>query len=93
MPGFFRGQRVILNSSNADINEQTVTEQFRGILYITDKRVIFQATRNGFEKPHTSLTSIAPYSNAADLQYGSATHSLLVPDGELVYRVMKVLQK
>ena len=87
MPGFFRGTRIRLNRGRIDPDEQVITEQFRGVLYVTNTRVIFQAAQNGFEKPHSSLTSIAPYTNAVNLQYGSISHNLLVPDGELLNRV------
>ena len=92
MPGLFKGTRISLNRSQTDEVESVTIEQFRGILYITNKRVIFQANQSGFERPHTSLTSIAPYSNAVDLQYGSTNYSLLVPDGSLVNAVLNLLR-
>jgi hypothetical protein len=88
--GFF-GMRHNVSRGRTDVEEQIFIEQFRGILYITNKRVIFQATKNGFEKPLTSLTSIAPYSNAVELQYGSAGYSLLVPNGVLIQTVLNLL--
>ena len=93
MPGLFKGTNIKINRGRMDPDEKIITEQFRGILYVTNKRIIFQANQNGFEKAHTSLTSILPYSNAVDLQYGSTNHSLLVPNGNLVLEVMDLLQK
>jgi hypothetical protein len=92
MPGLFKGTRVNMNRTRANFEENTITEQFRGILYITNKRVIFQAAPNGFEKSHGYLTSIAPYSNAVDLQYGSTIHSLIVPDGTLIHMVITLIK-
>ncbi|MDR2560284.1 MAG: hypothetical protein LBC63_00715 [Holophagales bacterium] len=91
MPGLFSGTRIRFNQGRTTPDEQVVTEQFNGVLYITNKRIIFQAIKNGFEKAHTSLTSIAPYTNAVDLQYGSTSYRLLVPDGELLNRLMGLL--
>jgi len=91
MPGLFKGTRIRLNRGRIDPDEKVITEQFRGVLYVTNKRVIFQSNQNGFEKQHTSLTSIAPYTNAVDLQYDSICHRLLVPDGELLNKVMNLL--
>jgi len=91
MPGLFSGTRIRINKGRTDPEERMVTEQFGGVLYITNKRIIFQASKNGFEKPHTSLTSIAPYSNAVDLQYGSMSYRLLVPDGALLNALMGLL--
>jgi hypothetical protein len=90
-PSLLGGTLIRHSTGRTDHDERVVTEQFPGILYVTNKRVIFQASKNGFEKPHTSLTSIAPYSNAVDLQYGSTSSRLLLPDGDLFYRLMTLL--
>ncbi|GHV28781.1 hypothetical protein FACS1894167_06750 [Synergistales bacterium] len=91
MPGFFKGTRVHMNNGRTDMKENVITEQFRGILYITNKRTIFQANKNAFDKPHTGLTALAPYSNAIELQYGEKTYSLLVPNGGIISAVMDLL--
>lgn len=82
--------RHTINRGRTDVEEQPDIEQIRGILYITNKRLIFQATNNGVEKPHTLLTSIAPYLNAVELQYGSTHYNLIVPDGTLVNMVLNL---
>ena len=87
--GFF-GMRHTINRGQTDVEEHADIEQIRGILYITNKRLIFQATKNGVEKQHTLLTSIAPYLNAVELQYGSTHYNLIVPDGALVNMVLKL---
>jgi hypothetical protein len=93
MPGLFKGTRIYTNRGKTTYDEQIVTEQFRGVLYITNKRIIFQANKNGFDKAHTSLSSIAPYNNAVELQYGSTSHTLLVADGTLVQKVVNIIRK
>lgn len=55
-----------------------------------NKRVIFQATQNAFNKQHRYLTSIEPYSNAVVLQYGDKTYELIVADGSIVDYVLKL---
>jgi len=88
--GFF-GMRHTTSQGRTDVEEHAVVEQIPGILYITNKRLIFQATKNGTEMPHTLLTSIAPYSNAVQLQYGSKHFNLIVPDGALVNLVFNLI--
>jgi len=73
--------------------EQNYHEQIKGIIYITNKRTIFQAESNGFDKAHTSLTAVVPYSNAVDMQYGSTHYCLIVPDGHLVNEVYNIIHK
>ena len=60
--------------------EEKSTVKTKGVFYITDKRLIFIADENGFEKKLSSLTAITPYSNAVKLQFGNKTTTLLVPD-------------
>ena len=88
-PGLFKGQRISFGQGKPI--EHTETLEFKGILYITNKRVILQCKENGFEKLHRYLTAIKPYSNGVELQYGNKTSSLIVPDGALVNDVLRLV--
>lgn len=87
-PGLFKGTRI--NTGMSKPIEYEEVNQQKGILYITNKRVIFQASQNAFDKQHRYLTSIEPYRNAVVLQYGNVTFELVVPDGQLVNHVLKM---
>lgn len=67
-------------SRGTPVEEKSVVKT-KGIFYITDKRIIFVADENGFEKKISSLTAITPYSNAVKMQFGNKTFTLMVPDG------------
>ncbi len=71
--------------------EYIETKQQKGILYITNKRIIFQASENAFDKQHRYLSSIESYSNAIILQYGQTTYELIVADGAIVNHVLKLI--
>lgn len=88
-PGLFKGTRI--NTGVSKAHEYIETKQQKGILYITNKRVIFQASENAFDKQHRYLSSIEPYSNAVVLQYGQKTYELIVPDGAIVNHVLKLI--
>lgn len=87
-PGLFKGTRIGTGITKP-IEYEEIKQQ-KGILYITNKRVIFQAPQNAFDKQHKYLTSIEPYSNAVVLQYGEKTYELVVPDGSIVNHVLKL---
>lgn len=87
-PGIFKGTRYHVGASKPYEYEEI--KQQKGILYITNKRVIFQAAQNAFDKSHTSLSSIEPFDNAVVLQYGDKTYELIVPDGAIVNHVLKL---
>jgi len=90
-PGLFKGHRIHTGTTKP-IEYEEVKQQ-KGILYITNKRVIFQAPENAFEKLHRYLSAIVPYSNAVILQYGQKVFELVVPDGSIVNRVLKLENK
>ena len=87
-PGLFKGTRFHTGVTKP-IEYEEIKQQ-KGILYITNKRVIFQAPENAFDKQHRYLSSIAPFSNAVVLQYGERTYELIVPDGTIVDHVLKL---
>ena len=49
------------------------------------------ATKNGFDKQIKKITAITPYSNGIDLQYGSKTYSLFLPDGDIAKHVLDLI--
>lgn len=68
----------------------SLQRNFWGILYITNKRGGVQCKDNGFDKMHRYLTSVKPYTNGVELQYGNKTYNLVVPDGALVAYAIKL---
>lgn len=91
VPGLSKNSRFSFGSGTAEPVEEVITEQFKGILYVTNKRVIFVNKDNGFDKAYRYLSAVTPYSNGIELQYGSKTYSLLVADGVLLNQVFKIL--
>lgn len=65
MPGLFKGTRW--SSGRGKTIENTELVQHRGILYITNQRVVFQAKEWGFDKTYRYLSAITPYSDASVL--------------------------
>lgn len=91
-PGLFKGTRYHHGRAITSAEEIVETEQHQGILYITNKRIIFTSKSVGFDKQYRYLSAIKPYSNGIELQYGSTIYSLIVPDGAIAYAVIQMLQ-
>lgn len=87
-PGLFKGTRISFGQGVPLERKETI--EYRGILYVTNKRVILQCKDNGFDKMHRYLTSVKPYTNGIELQYGNKTYSLVVPDGALATYAIKL---
>jgi hypothetical protein len=91
-PGLLKGDRYHHGSAITTSEEKIETEQYHGILYITNKRIIFTSKTVGFDKQYRYLSAVKPYSNGIELQYGSTIYSLIVPDGVIAYTVIQLLQ-
>ncbi len=89
MPGLFKGTRIYLGGGNTDVVDRVQYDRFKGILYITNKRIIFVSDTNGFDKKIDSLIALSPYSNCVELQFSKNTIRLFVPDGGIVHAVLQ----
>lgn len=65
----------------------------KGLLYITNKRIVFVSDEQAFEKKYKSLTACIPYTNAIKLQFGNAIITLMVPDGNVVNNVISMIHQ
>jgi len=90
-PGLFKGTRV--HFGQGDTKEYIDTQYYKAILYITNKRIILQCKDRGFDKQYRYLSAVKPYSNAIELQYGAKTYTIIVPEGDIPYRVIQIIQQ
>lgn len=90
-PGLLEGNRY--NVGQAKPIEHKELVQHKGILYVTNQRIIFQAKEWGFDKTYRYLTAIQPYSNACDMQFGNKSYQMIVPDGNVLYAVLQLIRQ
>lgn len=62
-----------------------------GVVFITNKRIIFVEPEYSFEEKMSALTAVIPYSDAVGLQFGNKTITLLLPQATLMAHVLKML--
>ena len=89
MPGLFKGTRVHIGGGNTDVVDNVQYDTFKGILYITNKRIIFVGDANGFDKRIDDLIAITPYRNGVELQFNKESVKLFVPDGSIPHAVLQ----
>lgn len=90
-PGLLKGNRW--NVGMAKPIESTELVQHRGILYVTNQRIVFQASEWGFDKTYKCLTAIKPYTDACELQFGNKTYNIIVADGNLLYQTLQLIKQ
>lgn len=90
-PGLLKGNRW--STGRGKTIEHTKLIQHRGILYITNQRIVFQATEWGFDKTYRYLTAITPYRNACEMQFGNKSYCMIVADGNVVNQVLQLIKQ
>lgn len=73
--------------------EKVSEELTKGILYITNKRIVFVANKNSFDKKHSYLTSTEANDCELKLQYGNKVFKMFLPDGVLANNVIYLINK
>ena len=90
-PGILKGNRYNVGVAKPIETQEMV--QHRGILYITNQRIVFQASEWGYDKSYKNLTAIAPYVDACELQFGNKTFNMIVEDGNLLNQVLQLVKQ
>ncbi len=88
-PGLFKGSRVRTWGGHTDVVDNVQYEMLRGILYITNKRIVFVGESEGFDKKTDDLIAITPYTNCVELQFSKEKYKIFVPDGNVANAVLQ----
>lgn len=90
-PGLFKGTRVHMGRGGTDIVDDVKYSTIKGLLYITNKRIIFVSQHDGFDKDASELVAVTPYMNCIELQFSKETLKLFVPDGSIPHAVLRMI--
>lgn len=75
-----------------DVVDNTQYEMIRGILYITNRRVIFQGNTSGLNIKMDDLVAIQPYGNCVELQCNKENYKIFVPNGAVTHAVLQLIR-
>lgn len=76
---------------NSETTSTSEPEYTKGLLYITDYRIVFVSNRNGFDQKLKKLTAVTPYSDALSFQFGGKSYPVLLPDPDTANLVINLL--
>lgn len=91
MPGLFKGTRVHVGGGKSVLEDDIKYETIKGLIYVTNRRVIFVGGADGFDKKIEDLVAVTPYANCIELQFSKETLRLFVPDGNLPHAVLRLI--
>ena len=92
VPGLFKGTRVHVGGGETTSVDDVSYETIKGILCVTNKRVLFVSSQEGFDKKVSDLIAVTPYANCIELQFSKDIYKVFVPDGSIVFQVLKLIQ-
>ena len=92
VPGLFKGTRIHVGRGNTETFDTVKYENIKGILYVTDRRIIFVGGHEGFDRKIDELIAITPYTNCIEFQFSKETYKIFVPDGSIIHQVLRLLQ-
>lgn len=91
-PGLFKGTRINFGGGTTDQVDNATYQTLRGILYITNRRIIFQGEQEGFTLKVDDLVAITPYSNCVEIQTSKAQYRIFVPNGNVTQAVLQLIR-
>lgn len=93
IPGLLKGSRIHLGGNKGYYVDDYIEEQIKGVLYITNQRIVFVSSQDGFDMMLSSFTAMNYYSDAIELQHGKEIKLLYVPDGRFPHMVVTLIRK
>lgn len=89
-----KGVRLHSSGGTSTAIKKNVMRRYPGRFTVTDRRLIFESSKGGFDKPFEKITSISPHTNGIVLQSGGKQFSVGVGDPQVVYTIIqKVMTK
>jgi hypothetical protein len=83
-----KGMSYRVGNSQSTAIRGNVQEKTSGLLSITNKRIVFSASKGAFDKRISELSAITPYKDGIGFQFGSAQYPLITPDAEYIYQII-----
>ena len=83
-----KGLSLHQGASEREAIRETVTERSKGILYITNKRIVFIAPKDAFDKSFSSLSAYVPNQGHISLLFGNQSVDLITSDS---YKIRNII--
>lgn len=86
-----KGWTIHLGNGNLTPKYKTIAKYNKGLLYVTNNRIIFSSKEGAFDKKLTDLSAIMPYSDGVGLQFGEKVYNVLLVEPVYVVTVINIL--
>ncbi len=83
-----KGMSYRVGASKSQPIRGDVQEKTPGMLTITNKRIVFSASKGAFDKKITALSSITPHDDGVSFQFGDKQYPLMLRKPAYVYQIV-----
>lgn len=83
-----KGMSYRIGQSQSTAIRENVQEKTAGVLSITNKRIIFSASKGAFDKKISELSAITPYKDGIGFQFASTQYPLMTSDAPYIYQII-----
>lgn len=82
---------VTWHTGGGNTTPESIPDYTKGLLYITNRRVLFVAQQNGFEKKLSGLCAHTVFPDGIRMQFGEKSYSLLLADSGPAEATLRML--
>ena len=86
-----KGWTIHLGGGSMTPRYNSVVEYHNGVIYITNKRIIFSSNYEAFDKKLSDLSAIIPYRDGLTLQFGEKIYKVFISDPIYAAKVINML--
>lgn len=83
-----KGLSYRVGQSQSTAIRGNIQEKTSGVLTITNKRIVFSASKGAFDKKISDLSAITPYGDGIGFQFGSTQYPLLTTDAQYIHQLI-----
>lgn len=83
-----KGMSYRVGQSKSTPVKKTVNEMTPGLLTITNKRIVFTASKGSFDKSISKLSSMMPFERGIVFQFGSQTYPLATSESTYIKQII-----
>lgn len=86
-----KGWTIHLGGGSMTPRYNSLVEYYNGVIYITNKRIIFSSNYEAFDKKLSDLSAIIPYRDGLTLQFGEKIYKVFISDPIYAAKVINML--
>ena len=83
-----KGMSYRVGASKSQPIRGNVQEKTEGLLTITNKRIVFSASKGAFDKKISALSSVTPHTDGISFQFGETQYPLMLKHPTYVYQII-----